>query len=333
MMKNASNLCEIVNLSKWFSKTSGLIHKKTSHLKAVDQCTLSIKRGETLGLVGESGCGKTTFGRTLVRIYHPTQGKFFYSPDPSALPVDIFSLKGKELKQYRKKIQMIYQDPYGSLNPRMNIENIILEGLKIHDIGENKSEKRDMIATVLEKVGLRPEYMRRYPHEFSGGQRQRIGIARSLVVNPDFIICDEPVSALDVSVQAQVINILEDLKTDFNLTYLFIAHDLSVVKHISDRIAVMYLGKIIELTETDMLFNNPLHPYSKGLLESIPIPNPHKRKGDKQLLQGDVPSPVDPPQACRFVSRCPKAFDRCHMEIPQLKEIEPGHEVACFLYE
>ncbi|MFP4461878.1 MAG: ABC transporter ATP-binding protein [Thermotogota bacterium] len=332
-MKNADNLCEIVNLSKWFSKTKGLIKKTTSNLKAVDECSLSIKRGETLGLVGESGCGKTTFGRTLVRIYDPTDGKFLYSPNRTALPVDIFSLKGKALKEYRKKIQIIYQDPYGSLNPRMNIENIIMEGLKIHDIGESKSAKRDIIANVLEKVGLRPEYMRRYPHEFSGGQRQRIGIARSLVVNPDFIICDEPVSALDVSVQAQVINILEDLKTDFNLTYLFIAHDLSVVKHISDRIAVMYLGKIIELTDTDELFNNPLHPYSKGLLDSIPIPNPHKRKGEKELLTGDVPSPIDPLPECRFVSRCPRAFDKCHLQVPELREIKPGHEVACFLYE
>jgi peptide/nickel transport system ATP-binding protein/oligopeptide transport system ATP-binding protein len=333
MMNKTDNLCEIVNVSKWFSKTSGVFNKKTSHLKAVDDCSLSIRRGETLGLVGESGCGKTTFGRTLVRIYNPTAGHFFYSSSKSALPVDIFSLKGKELKEYRKKIQMIYQDPYGSLNPRMNIENIIMEGLKVHDIGGTKAAKRDIIANVLKKVGLRPEYMRRYPHEFSGGQRQRIGIARSLVVNPDFIICDEPVSALDVSVQAQVINILEDLKTDFNLTYLFIAHDLSVVKHISDRIAVMYLGKIIELTQTDELFNNALHPYSKGLLDSIPIPNPHKRKKGRQLLTGDVPSPIDPPPACRFVSRCPQAFDKCHLEIPKLKEINPGHEVACFLYE
>ena len=331
-IKSTDNLCEIVNVSKWFSKTKGFIKKTTSNLKAVDACSLSIKRGETLGLVGESGCGKTTFGRTLVRIYDPTDGKFFYS-SASSLPVDIFSLKGKELKAYRKKIQMIYQDPYGSLNPRMNIENIIMEGLKIHDIGESKGEKRDIIANVLKKVGLRPEYMRRYPHEFSGGQRQRIGIARSLVVNPDFIICDEPVSALDVSVQAQVINILEDLKTDFNLTYLFIAHDLSVVKHISDRIAVMYLGKIIELTDTDELFTDPLHPYSKGLLDSIPIPNPHKRKEEKALLTGDVPSPIDPPRACRFVSRCPKAFAKCHLDIPKLREIKPGHEVACFLYE
>ncbi len=332
-MEQKDVLCEIKNLSKWFSKSFGLINKTVSNLKAVDDCSISINRGETLGLVGESGCGKTTFGRTLVRIYDPTDGKFFYHPQGSDEKVDIFSLKGKDLKEYRKKIQMIYQDPYGSLNPRMNIENIIMEGLKVHSIGSSKAEKREMIANMLEKVGLRPEYMRRYPHEFSGGQRQRIGIARSLVVNPDFIICDEPVSALDVSVQAQVINILEDLRNDFELTYLFIAHDLSVVKHISDRIAVMYLGKIIELTQTEELFNAPLHPYSKGLLESIPIPNPHKRKQQKELISGDVPSPIDPPQACRFVSRCPRAFEKCHKEIPQLKEIAPGHSVACFLYD
>jgi oligopeptide/dipeptide ABC transporter ATP-binding protein len=326
-------LCEIENLSKWFSKSTGTFQKKTSHLKAVDDCTLEIKRGETLGLVGESGCGKTTFGRTLVRIYKPTAGHFKYYENGSQEPVDIFALKGQQLREYRQKIQMIYQDPYGSLNPRMNIENIITEGLRIHDIGKTREERRNIIAEVLGKVGLRPEYMRRYPHEFSGGQRQRVGIARSLVVNPDFIICDEPVSALDVSVQAQVINILEGLKEDMNLTYLFIAHDLSVVKHISDRIAVMYLGKIIELAETEKLFKKTLHPYTKGLLDSIPVPNPHMRKKGKQLLTGDVPSPVDPPETCRFLKRCPQAFEKCSKGIPALREIEPGHFTACFLYD
>jgi oligopeptide/dipeptide ABC transporter ATP-binding protein len=326
-------LCEINNLSKWFSKSTGTFKKKTAHLKAVDGCSLEIYRGETLGLVGESGCGKTTFGRTLVRIYKPNDGEFKYYLEGTSDSVDIFSLKGSQLKEYRKKIQMIYQDPYGSLNPRMNIENIINEGLKIHSIGSSKSDRRNIIADALGKVGLRPEYMRRYPHEFSGGQRQRVGIARSLVVNPDFIICDEPVSALDVSVQAQVINILEGLKEDTNLTYLFIAHDLSVVKHISDRIAVMYLGKIIELAETEALFKSPLHPYTKGLLDSIPVPNPHMRKKNKHLISGDVPSPVDPPDTCRFLKRCPKAFEKCSGGIPELKEIEEGHFVSCFLYQ
>ncbi|HOO32597.1 MAG TPA: ATP-binding cassette domain-containing protein [Thermotogota bacterium] len=331
-MKN-ENLCEIRDLSKWFTQSNGAFRKQVSHLKAVDGCSFSIRRGETLGLVGESGCGKTTFGRTLVRIYQPTSGEFMYYEKGEENPTDIFKLKPSRLRGFRQKIQMIYQDPYGSLNPRMNIENIITEGLKIHGIGKSRSERREIIAEVLEKVGLRPEYMRRYPHEFSGGQRQRVGIARSLVVNPEFIICDEPVSALDVSVQAQVINILEGLKEDLNLTYLFIAHDLSVVKHISDRIAVMYLGKIIEMAETEELFKNTLHPYTKGLLDSIPVPNPHMRKKGKQLLSGDVPSPVDPPQTCRFLKRCPRAFERCTKGIPELREIEAGHFVACYLYD
>lgn len=329
----ASPMVEIRDLRKWFPVKSGF--KVKSHLKAVDGVDLEIVKGETLGLVGESGCGKTTIGRTLIKIYQPTGGEFFYRGEGSPEGgIDIFSLSESKMRPFRREIQMVFQDPYASLNPRLTVFDIIAEGLRVHSVGRSKEERKTMIAEILEKVGLRPEYMFRYPHEFSGGQRQRIGIARSIVLNPSLVICDEPVSALDVSVQAQVINLLEDLKHDFGLTYLFIAHDLAVVKHICDRISVMYLGKIVETAETDSLFNDPLHPYTKGLLSSIPIPNPHLRSArNREIVKGDIPSPVDPPETCRFVKRCPRAFDRCWKESPSLKEVSEGHFVSCFLYD
>ena len=329
----ASPMVEIRDLRKWFPVKSGF--KVKSHLKAVDGVDLEIVKGETLGLVGESGCGKTTIGRTLIKIYQPTGGEFFYRGEGSPEGgIDIFSLSESKMRPFRREIQMVFQDPYASLNPRLTVFDIIAEGLRVHSVGRSKEERKTMIAEILEKVGLRPEYMFRYPHEFSGGQRQRIGIARSIVLNPSLVICDEPVSALDVSVQAQVINLLEDLKHDFGLTYLFIAHDLAVVKHICDSISVMYLGKIVETAETDSLFNDPLHPYTKGLLSSIPIPNPHLRSARKrEIVKGDIPSPVDPPETCRFVKRCPRAFDRCWKESPSLKEVSEGHFVSCLLYD
>ena len=329
----ASPMVEIRDLRKWFPVKSGF--KVKSHLKAVDGVDLEIVKGETLGLVGESGCGKTTIGRTLIKIYQPTGGEFLYRGEGSPEGgIDIFSLSESKMRPFRREIQMVFQDPYASLNPRMTVFDIIAEGLRVHSVGRSKEERKAMIAEILEKVGLRPEYMFRYLHEFSGGQRQRIGIARSIILNPSLVICDEPVSALDVSVQAQVINLLEDLKHDFGLTYLFIAHDLAVVKHICDRISVMYLGKIVETAETDSLFNDPLHPYTRGLLSSIPIPNPHLRSArNREIVKGDIPSPVDPPETCRFVKRCPRAFNRCWKESPSLKEVSDGHFVSCFLYD
>jgi oligopeptide/dipeptide ABC transporter ATP-binding protein len=327
-------ILKVEALKKWFPVKSLPFSRNKSYLKAVDDISFSIRTGETLGLVGESGCGKTTVGRTLMRIYEPTEGKCFYRQSVQEQTTkDIFTLKAHQLSHIRNHIQMIFQDPYASLNPRMTVQDIVSEGLKANKLVANSKEMVERVADIMEKVGLRPEYMKRYPHEFSGGQRQRIGIARVIVMKPKIVICDEPVSALDVSVQAQIINLLEDLREEFHLTYLFIAHDLSVVKHISDSIAVMYLGKIVEKTKTDTLFRNPLHPYTQGLLQAIPIPDPHKRKSGKRiLLVGDIPSPVDPPPGCRFLKRCSKAIERCGKETPPLVEIEDGHEAACFLY-
>jgi len=330
----AQTILRVESLKKYFPVKSLLFSRKKSFLKAVDDVSFSVTAGETLGIVGESGCGKTTVGRTLMRIYEPTSGRCWCRFDGNEEKMDnIFGYGNAQMRKIRHQIQMIFQDPYASLNPRMTIQDIISEGLKANKLVHDGQEMIQTVADIMEKVGLRPEYMKRYPHEFSGGQRQRIGIARVIVMRPKIVICDEPVSALDVSVQAQIINLLEDLRAEFGLTYLFIAHDLSVVKHISDRIAVMYLGKIVEKTDTDRLFISPMHPYTQGLLQAIPVPDPHQRRSGRRLLiAGDIPSPIDPPEGCRFVKRCSKAMDRCHKETPELLEVQPGHEVACFLY-
>jgi len=320
-------LVKLSNVSKWFPIKKGF--GKKSYLKAVDDVSFNVFRGETFGLVGESGCGKTTLGRLMVRVYEPTSGKFLYKDSKEW--IDLFSLKPSEFQPFRKKIQMIFQDPYSSLNPRMTVLQIITEGLT--DSMLSQKEKKEMAIEMMKNVGLRPEYLSRYPHEFSGGQRQRIGIARALILKPELLICDEPVSALDVSVQAQVINLLMSLKGQYNLTYIFIAHDLAVVKYISDRIAVMYLGRIVELANSNELFANPLHPYTKALIASVPVPNPKLRKlRNVQPIQGEISSPIDPPTCCLFASRCPYAMKVCAEQIPQLKAVEASHQVACFLY-
>lgn len=320
-------ILELENVSKWFPVKKGW--GKRSYLKAVDGVSFDIKRGETFGLVGESGCGKTTLGRVIVRLYQPTQGKVVFHDKVSS--VDLFSLNEKAFQKYRKKIQMIFQDPYSSLNPRLTVLQIVTEGLSSANL--SFTEKRRLASQVLESVGLRKEYLYRYPHEFSGGQRQRIGIARALVMQPELLICDEPVSALDVSVQAQVINLLISLKEQYNLTYIFIAHDLAVVKYISDRIAVMYLGKVVELSDSRELFSRPLHPYTQALIESVPVADPKMRKlGKIQPIQGEITSPIDPPQACLFASRCPYAMKKCNENVPELRAVEGLHQVACFLY-
>ncbi|MCD6545554.1 MAG: ABC transporter ATP-binding protein [Thermotogae bacterium] len=317
-------ILEVKNLKKYFPIRAGVFRRIVAWVKAVDDVSFNINRGETLGLVGESGCGKTTVGMTILRLYEPTAGQVLYGNK------DISKLRGKELREMRRKMQIIFQDPYSSLNPRMRIKNIIAEGIITHDIAKGR-EAEHMVAELLKRVGLSPDQMNRFPHEFSGGQRQRIGIARALAVNPELIVCDEAVSALDVSIQAQILNLLEDLQKDFNLTYIFISHALNVVKHISDRVAVMYLGKIVEIADKKELFSNPLHPYTKALMSAIPIPDPELKR-ERILLKGDVPSPINPPSGCRFHPRCPIADPKiCSREEPELREVKPDHFVSCHL--
>ena len=299
---------------------------KKAFLKAVDHVSFDIYKGETVGVVGESGCGKSTLGRCMIRLYEPTAGEVLYEGK------DIAKLSREEQKEFCKKVQMIFQNPYASLNSRMTVKEIVGEGLRQHGVPGKEIEKR--VQTLLETVGLNKDHMSRFPHEFSGGQRQRIGIARALSVEPDFIICDEPISALDVSVQAQVINMLKDLQQERGLTYLFIAHDLSVVKYISDRVVVMYLGTVVETAETEELYNNTLHPYTKALISAIPEADPDKAKANKRIpIKGEIPSPINPPNCCRFVERCQYATERCHKEQPKLREVCPGHQVACHLMD
>ncbi|MBE7434109.1 MAG: dipeptide ABC transporter ATP-binding protein [Anaerolineales bacterium] len=319
------DLLVVDKLVKYFPVRSGLLQRVTAWVQAVDKVSFAVKRGETLGMVGESGCGKTTVGRTLLRLIEPTAGDVYFEGK------NVLKMGQRELKPLRRDMQIIFQDPYASLNPRMPIGESVMEGLQIHNIGRPK-ERWEIAINMLKKVGLEEYHARRYPHEFSGGQRQRIGIARALALNPKFIVCDEPVSALDVSIQSQVLNILKDLQSEFGLTYLFIAHNLSVVEHISDRVAVMYLGKMVELTDRESLYREPLHPYTQALLSAIPIPHPNVKR-DRTILKGDVPSPLNPPKGCRFHTRCPIAIDKCSQEEPEFKEIKPGHWVACWKAE
>jgi oligopeptide transport system ATP-binding protein len=318
-------LIHVQGLKMYFPISSGLIiQKKIADIKAVDGVSFDIFRGETLGLVGESGCGKTTTGRCILMLYRPTAGEIKYEG------VDITKLKSSQLRPLRRKMQIIFQDPYGSLNPRMTAGSIIGEPIVIHNLAKSKKEYRERVESLLTEVGLNPYMADRYPHEFSGGQRQRIGVARALAVEPQFIVADEPVSALDVSIQAQVINLLEDLQDKRNLTFLFIAHDLSVVRHMSDRVVVMYLGLAMELTDRNTLYENPLHPYTKALLSAVPIPDPViEAKRERIILTGDVPSPLHPPSGCVFHTRCPIAIDICKTAIPEWREKDPGHWVAC----
>jgi oligopeptide/dipeptide ABC transporter ATP-binding protein len=316
------HLVEVSHLVKYFPVRAGFLQRVVANVQAVDDVSFAVKEGETLGLVGESGCGKTTVGRTMLRLVEPTAGAVLFDGK------DVFSLKGRELKAMRRNMQIIFQDPYASLDPRMPIGDSVMEGLNIHKIGTRKERYEIMIET-LRRVGLEDYHARRYPHEFSGGQRQRIGIARALALRPKFIICDEPVSALDVSIQSQVLNILKDLQEEFGLTYLFIAHNLSVVEHISDRVAVMYLGKMVELTGREELFVNPLHPYTQALMSAIPVPDPGLQR-ERIILKGDVPSPLHPPSGCRFHPRCPVAMEICSQQEPEFRQVISDHWVACW---
>ncbi len=320
MNTNETPLIEVRNLKQYFPINTGFFSSKP--LKAVDDISFSIKEGETLGLVGESGCGKTTAGRTILHLYKPTAGQVFY--------------RGKELRtkaditEFRKKATMVFQDPYSSLDPRMTVADIIGEPLDVHKMYKTKEERRERILELMEHVGLNSEHAARYPHEFSGGQRQRVGIARSLAVNPDFIVCDEPVSALDVSIQAQVINMFDELQDELGLTYLFIAHDLLVVRHISDRIAVMYLGKMVELADAAEIYDHPLHPYSKALISAVPVPDPKVARANQRIaLTGEIPSPLNAPPGCPFHTRCPYAKEACRESMPEFKEVAKGHFAAC----
>ncbi len=322
-------LLNVQNLKMHFPITRGIIlQRQVGSIKAVDGITFELMRGETLGLVGESGCGKSTTGRAILQLYEPTAGEVIFEGQ------DLTEINSGELRRMRRRMQMIFQDPYASLNPRMTVGSIVGEPLEVHKIGGSRREQQQRVQELLEIVGLNPYFINRYPHEFSGGQRQRIGVARALAVNPSFIVCDEPISALDVSIQAQVINLLEDLQSEMGLTYLFIAHDLSVVRHISDRIAVMYLGKIVELADREELYENPLHPYTQALLSAVPIPDPEiEKKRQRIILEGDVPSPAEPPTGCNFNTRCPQVMEICHQYEPSFADVGDGHRVACFLYD
>ncbi|MCM3267328.1 ABC transporter ATP-binding protein [Paenibacillus elgii] len=317
---NGNPILEVRDLQKHFHLGGG----KT--LKAVDKLNISIGRGETFGLVGESGCGKSTAGRTIIRLYEATGGEVLFNGE------NVHKLRGNKLQEFRRHMQMVFQDPYASLNPRMTVGNIIAEGLDIHALADGKQRKQ-RVSELLNAVGLNEEHASRFPHEFSGGQRQRIGIARALAIEPQFIIADEPISALDVSVQAQVVNLFKKLQKERGLTYLFIAHDLAMVKHISDRIGVMYLGKLVEVTTSEELYANPLHPYTQSLLSAIPIPDPEvERTRERIILEGEIPSPLNPPSGCPFRTRCPKAMPECAASMPEFKEVQPGHFTACHLY-
>ena len=324
-MSEEKNLVEIQHLQQYFP--AGGHGKRKKCVQAVDDVSFAIRKGETLGLVGESGCGKTTVGRTMLRLYEPTDGTIIYDGKT------IFDKKKKiavDMLPFRRKMQIVFQDPYASLDPRMTIGDIVGEAIDVHKLAANKQERRERIISLLERVGLNSEHANRYPHEFSGGQRQRVGIARALAVNPEFIVCDEPVSALDVSIQAQVVNMFEDLQQELGLTYLFIAHDLSVVRHISNRIGVMYLGKLVELADSYELISHSVHPYTRSLISAIPVADPITARANKRIpLQGDVPSPLNPPSGCRFRTRCPYADECCAAEVPEFREISPGHWAAC----
>ena len=323
----SENLIQIEHLKQYFP--AGGYGKKKKYIRAVDDVSFTISRGETLGLVGESGCGKTTTGRTLLRLYEPTGGRFEYDGEV------IFDVEKKtyaDMLPYRKKMQIVFQDPYASLDPRMTVGDIVGEAIDVHKMAANKQERYEIIIEMLRRVGLNSEHANRYPHEFSGGQRQRICIARALALNPEFVVCDEPVSALDVSIQAQIINLLKDLQEQYKLTYLFISHDLSVVEHISDTVGVMYLGNLVEYGATEDIFRHPLHPYTKALFSAIPVPDPDA-KMDRIVLEGTIPSPANPPSGCKFHTRCANCMAKCKEVAPQQKEIEPGHYVVCHLYD
>ena len=319
----SENVLEVKNLCKYFDVNRGM--KGAQKVIAVDGISFEVKKGETFGLVGESGCGKSTLGRTILRIYEPTKGEIVFEGE------DISKLSRKKMLPYRQKLQMIFQDPYASLNPRMTVGEIIREPMVIHHIYQTRKEQDDRVAELLKIVGLKPDHVRRYPHEFSGGQRQRISIARTLALNPEFIVCDEPISALDVSIQAQIINLLKNIQKELGIAYLFIAHDLSMVKHISDRIGVMYLGHLVEEGDSKELYANPMHPYTKALLSAVPIPDPLVGKSRKRImLEGELPSPINPPSGCPFRTRCPYANEKCANEMPKMKEIK-GRKVACHM--